>query len=158
MNASPLLRVEPLLPTDMRACAAIMAGSDPWRTLGVTLDTALHRFMADPCPTVVARPPDHDEPLGFIRYRPQGFIDRFAYIHIVAVSEAARGQRVGEALMARVEEVCFATTPHLFLFCSSFNEGAQRFYRRLGYRQVGDVPQLIHPEHGELLFMKSRPA
>lgn len=149
--------VEPLRAADFAACARIMAASDPWITLGVTEGSALERFMTGRYGGVVARSGAGAEVLGFIRFHPTGFIDRFGYVQLVAVSQAARGQGVGEAMMHHVEQECFAVSNHVFLFCSSFNHGARSFYERLGYTPVGTVPGLLVPPHGETLMVKKRP-
>lgn len=156
MPSPTQLLIQPMVPADMAACARLMAASDPWVTLGVDEKSALQGFMAQDIPCVVARNGPEGPVLGFVRYHPKGFIDRFAYIKTVAVDAAARGQRVGEQLVSHVEQACFVSASHMFLFCSSFNAGAQRFYERLGYQRVGQVDALLVPEHGEVLFVKGR--
>jgi ribosomal protein S18 acetylase RimI-like enzyme len=42
----------------------------------------------------------------------------------------------------------------VFLLTSDFNEDAQAFYRRLGYQQVGAIPDYVVPGITELIFYK----
>ncbi|MFN2443136.1 MAG: GNAT family N-acetyltransferase, partial [Thermoanaerobaculia bacterium] len=49
----------------------------------------------------------------------------------------------------------FAVAPNVFLFVSSFNDGARRLYERLGYRVVGEVPDYLIPGASEILMRKT---
>ena len=42
----------------------------------------------------------------------------------------------------------------MYLFVSDFNTGAQRFYERNGYAQIGFVPNCLRPGNTENLMMK----
>ena len=59
---------------------------------------------------------------------------------------------MGAALLQEVE--ARATSSDLFLLVSHFNEGAQRFYRRMGYEQIGAIPGYVLPDVTELIFRK----
>ncbi|WP_322510863.1 GNAT family N-acetyltransferase [Chloroflexus sp.] len=60
-----------------------------------------------------------------------------ALIHSVVVTAAARGHGAGQALMATLEEQIRARAiPRARLQVLASNTGAQRFYHRLGYREV----------------------
>ena len=56
------------------------------------------------------------------------------------------------ALLTEVESQ--AKSRDLFLLTSDFNEGAQRFYRRMGYTQIGAIPSYVVPDVTELIFRK----
>jgi GNAT superfamily N-acetyltransferase len=59
----------------------------------------------------------------------------FLYLEDLVVSEAARGRGVGEALMAALaREAAARGAPRLEWAVLDWNEGALRFYRRLGGR------------------------
>jgi ribosomal protein S18 acetylase RimI-like enzyme len=62
---------------------------------------------------------------------------------------------VGAQLLAFVERRVFREAPNLFLFVSSFNEGARRFYEAHGYELVGEVTDFLVAGHGECLMRKS---
>jgi ribosomal protein S18 acetylase RimI-like enzyme len=150
--------IEPLQASDFSRCAQLTSQSDPWLTLGVDRHQALLALMGSGEGGIVARTAPGEPAVGFIRYAARGFIDRWGYIRTVAVEAEARGQGVGEAMMAYAERDCFEQSPHVFLFCSSFNGSAQRFYEHVGYRRVGTVQGLLVPQYGELLYVKSRGA
>ncbi|MBI5497521.1 MAG: GNAT family N-acetyltransferase [Deltaproteobacteria bacterium] len=157
MPPTPAFHLRPLAPHHYGDVATLMAGSDPWVTLGVTEEHALRSLMEHPIPGIVAEEEPGGRLLGFVRYEPRGFIGYSAYIRTVAVAPEARGQKVGEAMVRHVEELVFRHVPLLFLFCSSFNPRGQAFYTRLGYARVGEVAGMIVPQHGEVLFVKRRP-
>lgn len=138
---------------DHAACAQLMGTSEPWRTLGVDAQRARALLMEQAIPGVVAQDPN-GRIAGFVRYEPRGFINYFAYIRTVAVDGSQRGQGLGQALVAHVETQMAGHSPLLFLFCSSFNAGGQRFYERMGYQRVGEVPAMVVPAHGEVLYVK----
>ena len=67
------------------------------------------------------------------------------YVRGMAVRPAARGQRIGELLLAQVEK--FATTERfqrLFLSTTPFLDRAIRLYERLGFRRIDEGPQELH--------------
>ena len=57
--------------------------------------------------------------------------------------------------MAFIEQESFYSCANLFLCVSSFNLHAQRFYRRLGYEQVGVLKNYLVEGHEEILMRKS---
>jgi ribosomal protein S18 acetylase RimI-like enzyme len=61
---------------------------------------------------------------------------------------------VGGALMDRAEAFLSQSSPDIFLLTSDFNQSAQRFYQRRGYRQVGALPDYVLPGVTELIFWK----
>jgi ribosomal protein S18 acetylase RimI-like enzyme len=63
----------------------------------------------------------------------------------MAVRPTARGQRIGELLLAQVEN--FATAERfqrLFLSTTPFLDRAIRLYERLGFRRIDEEPQELH--------------
>ena len=48
-----------------------------------------------------------------------------------------------------------AQSSDLILLVSDFNEGAQRFYKRMGYEQIGAIPGYVLPDVAELIFRKA---
>ena len=57
--------------------------------------------------------------------------------------------------MAFAEKRIFNDAPNVFIYVSSFNKGAQKLYRRLGYRAVGQLKDYIIPRHSEILLRKT---
>jgi predicted GNAT family acetyltransferase len=56
--------------------------------------------------------------------------------------------------MQFAEAQLFAQTREIFLLVSDFNTDAQRFYARLGYHQVGALPDYVVRGVSELIFWK----
>lgn len=133
------------------ACARIMAGSDPWITLGIGVERARAVFDLPEREVLVAR--DGATVAGFAVISMQGVLA--GYLQTLAVSPAHRGRGLGAALLERVEARVFREKPNVFLFVSSFNHGAQRFYEAHGYRVIGEVPDFLVAGCGERLMRKT---
>ncbi len=81
-----------------------------------------------------------------------GGFGRSDYLRLIGVRAECGGQGIGAALLAEVEAQAASTD--LFLLVSHFNEGAQRFYQRMGYEEVGAIPGYVLPDVTELIFRK----
>jgi ribosomal protein S18 acetylase RimI-like enzyme len=57
--------------------------------------------------------------------------------------------------MVFAEERIFSDNPNAFICVSSFNKGARRLYKRLGYEVVGKLKDYIIPGHSEFLLRKT---
>lgn len=84
----------------------------------------------------------------------QGTFGLGAYLKLMAVLPEAQARGVGRALLAAFEAEAAAAAGHGFLLCSGFNEPAQRFYERHGWRRVGALPGLVLPDVEELVYWK----
>lgn len=76
------------------------------------------------------------------------------YLRLIAVAPTASSRGVGTALLAAFERSVRLHARHAFLLVSDFNQDAQRFYLRHGYRHVGALPELVLPAVDELIFWK----
>lgn len=144
------LTITPAQELEFEWCAQLMAGTDPWITL--------HREIEE-CRATLRRPGrelfvacEAGRPLGFILIHPYGCAGS-AYIVSIAVAESARGKGIGAQLLAFAERQA-AGRRFIFLCVSSFNHRAQELYYRLGYKQVGELPDYVVEGHSELLLMK----
>ncbi|MGH7452086.1 MAG: GNAT family N-acetyltransferase [bacterium] len=137
--------------TEARACAQIMATSEPWITLKRTYDEAL-KIVANPLREVYVAV-SRGEVIGFIILQMEGTFT--GYIQTVAVRAEWRGHGLGSRLIAFAEKRIFAKKPNVFMCVSSFNKKAQRLYRRLGYEKIGALKNFIVPGHDEILLRKS---
>jgi ribosomal protein S18 acetylase RimI-like enzyme len=78
------------------------------------------------------------------------------YIRRIAVKEEYRGERIGRRIMEFIEERVFDHYSNIFVCVSSSNPRARKFYKDLGYHQVGELPNLILDGEIEYLLRKVR--
>jgi ribosomal protein S18 acetylase RimI-like enzyme len=136
---------------DRMWAAGVMAGSDPWITLGRTLESC-RRVCGNPdYPMYVARV--EGECAGFALVNRRGVVGS-PYLATLAVAPGFRGQGIGTDLVHHVEDAFRGEATHLFLCVSSFNPRALTLYLRLGFRQVGELPDYFIHGASELLMHK----
>jgi len=97
---------------------------------------------------------DNNNCKGFIWVILNGIFHSFPYIHIVAVKSENRGQGIGEVLLRFVEEEYFSNYSKLFLVVADFNPKAKRLYERIGYSEIGEIPDLYRKGISECLMIK----
>ena len=140
-----------LEPPEVAVCARMMVDSEPWITLGRDYDASVKTLTAPSKEVYVATV--EGEITGFIILNMQGgFV---GYIQTVCVAPAWRNRGIGSKLLAFAEERIFSEVPNVFICVSSFNEKAQRLYRRLGYEVVGELRDYIVAGHSEILLRKT---
>ena len=136
---------------EVEACAALMASSEPWITLGRGFDSSLLNLSDTSKELYVA---SHDgELIGFIVWHMHGAF--VGYIQSVCVARLWRGRGFGTALLAFAEAEILKQSPNVFICVSSFNDHAQRLYDRLGYERVGELKNYLVQGHSEILLRKS---
>lgn len=156
------MHLRPLHATDIPPLAQLMAVTPLWQRYGVTTASATARLqqgLAEGATITVAEIglADGQPQLGgFIWYVTRGAFQRGGYVMLIGVQPTLRGQGIGEALMAHAEAAMFAAVESIFLLVSDFNDAAQRFYQRLGYQQVGAIPEFVLPGVNELIFYKRK--
>lgn len=92
---------------------------------------------------------------GFVWCLPTGMIGAFPYLKRIGVDPAAAGSGLGGVLLQELERRLLAGSQReLFLLVSDFNTGAQRFYQRHGYQEIGCIPDLVLAGVSEILFRK----
>jgi ribosomal protein S18 acetylase RimI-like enzyme len=136
---------------EVRECAELMASSEPWITLQRTYEQAT-RILSSPTREVYVGLLD-GEIAGFLVLFMRGIF--VGFVQTLAIKPSLRNRGIGAALMEFVEQRVFRDTPNVFLCVSSFNDGARRFYERLGYEVVGELKELIVPGHAEILMRKT---
>jgi ribosomal protein S18 acetylase RimI-like enzyme len=94
--------------------------------------------------------------VGFVWFRLDGTFHHSGYIRWIGVAPHVRGGGVGASLMAYAERKIFARGPNVFLMVSAFNTEAQAFYKHLGYREIGAVPNYAILGITERLFRKTQ--
>jgi ribosomal protein S18 acetylase RimI-like enzyme len=145
---------------EARACAAIMATTEPWLTFGRGVDES-YALIRDPSREVYVALDDASGEASRLASRIAGFAVLVmqgafvGYIQSLAVRDDCRGRGIGTALMEFAERRILRDTPNVFICASSFNPGARRLYERLGYRVVGELPDYIVRGHAETLLRKT---
>lgn len=136
---------------EAQACAAMMASSEPWITLGDTFETCLRAVTHPELETYVAV--DDGAIRGVIVVNMHGAF--VGYIRAICVAAEARSRGVGSRLIAFAEERIFRDAPNAFLCVSSFNSRARALYDRLGYALVGELRDYVVLGQSELLMRKT---
>jgi ribosomal-protein-alanine N-acetyltransferase len=131
--------------------AAVMATADPWLTLGVTEEQC--RSVCHDLQYIVYIAHYCDQPSGLIILHRHGLAGS-PYIKSVAVAANTRSRGVGKALIGFAEDLFRPEAKHIFLCVSSFNRGAQRLYKQLGYRKVGEFEDYVVAGESEWLMHK----
>lgn len=153
------LQINPMTTADIPVCAAIMAENELWQKYGVTLESANSTFtsaLAQDATILTIR--DTDQVLGFCWYVTHGAWDRSGYIRLIGLSPSVQGQGLGEKLLSEAERIMGEKVKDMFLLVSDFNLGAQHFYQRCGYQQIGAIPNYVKAGISELIFRKQLPA
>lgn len=90
---------------------------------------------------------------GLVWCMPRGVFGRSMYLRLLGVREDFHGAGLGAGLLDAAEQAA-ARSHDMILLVSDFNHGAQRFYERQGYRQVGALPGYVLPDVTELIYRK----
>src|SRR5512142_1051947 len=101
MKRPGTIAIAPARPAEREWCARLMAGSDPWITLGRDLRSCRRRCSHPEYELFVARAAG--KPLGFVLVHPRGAMGS-PYVASIAVAADARGHRIGTRLLAFVEK------------------------------------------------------
>ncbi len=83
------------------------------------------------------------------------------YVNVLAVYAEHRGAGIGQALLARAEEIAAGEgAPGMAIIVASANEGATRLYRRAGYVETARRPLVPFPGYRRqgdwVLMVKAR--
>jgi [ribosomal protein S18]-alanine N-acetyltransferase len=137
---------------DARACARMMASSEPWLTLGRSYESSL-AIIQDPSREVFVMRDETAKLGGFLILCMVGAF--VGYIQTVCIAPDRRGQGLGSRLVDFAERRILSQFPNVFMCVSSFNQDARRLYERLGYRLVGELTDYIVAGHSEYLLRKT---
>jgi ribosomal-protein-alanine N-acetyltransferase len=132
-------------------CARLMAGSEPWITLGRSYEDSLKILVDKSKDIYVARV---DQVIvGFIIINMNGSF--VGYIQTVCVKPEMRNKGIGSILLNWAEQRIFSETPNVFMCVSSFNKEALKLYEKLGYEVIGELRDYIVAGHSEILLRKT---
>jgi ribosomal-protein-alanine N-acetyltransferase len=148
------LRIIPMTRSHIAACDAIVAASEPWKTLGERFDFAgaLSRKNRSYSRALVCIA--ENRPVGFVIFNPQPVFARGGYIRSIGVSPSMRRLGIGRKLLSFAEKDTTGCSSNLYLCVSSFNRKAQAFYKGCGYTRVGKLQDLIIPGASEYIYWK----
>ena len=134
---------------EARACAKVIATSEPWITLRFTRCLKILQDQTREVFVAVSK----GARVGFMVLNLRGPLR--GYIQTIAVMPEWRNRGIGKKLIGVAEERIFRDSPNVFLCVSSFNTDAQRLYRRLGYQPVGEFKDYVVKGHSEILLRKT---
>lgn len=83
-----------------------------------------------------------------------GAFGRSTYLRLLGIEETYRSAGVGALLLNEAERLAAESGQSMVLLVSDFNTGAQHFYQRQGYTQVGALPGYVLPDITELIYWK----
>ena len=135
----------------IQQCAAMMASSDPWITMGFSYAQCLRAFEGHWRETYVLW--YQQEVAGFVVIQPLGTFR--GYIQTLCVSEAYRGKGLGHHLLYFCEEKILETSPNLFICVSAFNTRALKLYESFGFERIGELPNFVKSGITEILLRKT---
>ncbi len=131
--------------------AHLLANSEPWITLRITLDQCKKNCHNPDFLLFIAY--TGNKPSGIIIIDPKG-VAGSPYIKSVAVYPEFRGKGIGVSLLSFAEGLFRGKSKYIFLCVSSFNKRAQKFYDRNGYKVVGELKDYIIEGASEILIHK----
>lgn len=137
---------------EARFCAGFMAASEPWLTLGFSAEQ-LFQCLTNPVREVHVAEMEN-QIVGALILHLDGALN--GYIQTIGVHPDWRGRGLGTRLIRFAEERIFRQSPNAFLCVSSFNQRAQQFYERLGYRRVGELENYLQQGSSEILMRKTK--
>lgn len=134
-----------------REGARMMAGSEPWTTLGIDYDGCLVAFSG-PCKEIFILE-TQSIMRGFVILQVCGTFN--GYIQTLCIEPGSRGQGLGWKLLEFAEDRIHQSSPNMFICVSSFNQEALKLYYRYGFTMVGTLKDFVRHSFDELLLRKS---
>lgn len=147
--------IRPMLPADLPVLAAWMVEAPLWKRYGLTIEKAIANFEGGLARSEWLVTAEMDQrACGFAWAIPKGAFGRSPYLRLIGVQPDKAGSGIGAALLDEIEHRAVTISNDLFLLVSDFNDGAQRFYKRQGYEQIGAILAYVVPDVTELIFRK----
>lgn len=140
---------------DLARCAAVMVRSDPWAIAHQYTERACTAALLDEAVEVHGLTNYDGALLGFVGVMPKGMAGE-PLIEYLCVDEPSRNRGLGGALVNYFETKLFPHAHNLYLCVSDINPDAQRFYRRLGYGQIGAMGDFYRLHQTEFIYRKTR--
>jgi [ribosomal protein S18]-alanine N-acetyltransferase len=144
--------IESAAALDADDCRRLVLASEPWITLGYD-DTDVQAIVRSAATEHLLLARVDGRVVGFALSAPGVLLGEYLKILVVEADHHANG--IGRRLMDELERRAFQRWPNVYLCVSDFNHGARRFYRRLGYEEVGALRDLLIGGTGEILMRKT---
>ncbi len=138
--------------TEIIICTKIIAGSEPWTTLGITSDQVMNTVNNDLNEVYAAYV--KDDIVGVIIIQMEGAFS--GYLKNIVVKHGWRNKNLGKTMMDFVENKIFSKCTNVFLCVSSFNREAKKFYINIGYQEVGELKNYLVDGYDEILMRKTK--
>jgi [ribosomal protein S18]-alanine N-acetyltransferase len=145
--------VRPMTAEDRAAVIELLTDSDPWKQLGYQGKDWDSYFTPLPQGRDSYIVDQNGRVTGIAVVRQKFLLGD--YLELFGVADWARGKGVGRRLLAYVETVVFARGKNLFACVSDFNLQGRGFYAKLGYQEIGPIPNLLIPNSAEILLRKT---
>lgn len=138
--------------TQARELAEMLAGLEPWRTLGYSADGLARYFLRDDPGLRRCRIAEGTRTQGVVCIRYPWL--RGPYIELIGLAPYGQGQGLGGQILAWIEEQARGEAANLWAVVSSFNEPARRFYARHGFFEIAPLDDLVAAGSAEILLRK----
>jgi ribosomal-protein-alanine N-acetyltransferase len=145
------LSILPATENERNWAATLLSGSEPWISLGISEEKS--RATCNDPEYLVYIAHFRKTACGVIIIHPRG-VAGSPYIKSIVITETFRDHGIGTGLIHFAEDLFRIKSRYLFLCVSSFNTGAQNFYKKLGYSIVGEFKDYIIDGAAEILMSK----
>ena len=152
-----MARIRELLQSDVPRVAEILTQSPPWALTGESVQEIEKLLLASLGRGGQFVAEADGEPAGVVGFISEPIFARGGCVCFLAVRDEMRRRGIGRQLMGFVERKIFSQSPNIYLSISPSNEPARRFFERLGYVKVGEIPDLFAPGTVEWILRKSIP-
>ena len=133
--------------------SGVLADLDPWQTLGYSKDD-LGRYL-------LRRDPALKRYVVLTAQGISGVVSvrhpwlRGPYLELLAVFKPYQGRGLGREVMLWLEDQARPASKNIWVTVAAFNASALSFYDRLGFKEVGVLPELVRPGYDEILLRKT---
>ena len=142
-------KIVPMTRSQIPACADIVDSSEPWKTLRESVDFLPSIKRKQAFVAVIA-----GAVAGFVVFTPEPVFARGGYLRAIGVAPAIRRSGIGRKLLDYAEKTTAKQAPNFYLCVSSFNRIGQAFYRKCGYKKIGQIEGLIRKGASEYIYWK----
>ena len=137
---------------EVEQCTRILRSSEPWNILRDEYKIS-RETIKDPNRDIYLA--IHEEEIhGCIIMVRKG--EKVGFIQSVCVPPSNRRRGIATQLILFAEELFGEDRNQIYLQASTFNPGALRLYKRLGYQVVGELPDNILRGESDLLLKKTK--